>query len=128
MLYDVSIVTLISMLQQHWHCRALGRVNILYKKQYILKYRLAEMSKIMSFGVGNQTYQVIKVDDQSLSIFKWKSLEQILLVFCLTVTGLICISGQSMIIHYIHKYSKKERPYNKLILIDQVSPKVLHKT
>ena len=81
------------------------------------------MSKMMPFGVGNQTYQVIKVDDQSSSIFKLKTLELSLLVFCLTISGLVCISGQAMIINYIHQYAKKGRPFNKLILMDQVSAK-----
>ena len=78
---------------------------------------------MMSFGVGNETYQVIKVHDQSLSIFKWKALELNLLVFCMTILGLVCITGQGMIIRYIQKYAKKGRPFNKLILMDQVSAK-----
>ena len=75
---------------------------------------------MMSFGVGNETYQVIKVHDQSLSLFKWKALELNLLVLCLTILGLVCITGQGMIIHYIQNYAKKGRPFNKLILMDQV--------
>ena len=75
---------------------------------------------MMAYGVGNETYQVIKVDDQSLSVFKLTTLELILLVLCLTASGLISLGGKGFIIHYIHKYAKKGRPFNKLILVDQV--------
>ena len=74
----------------------------------------------MAFDIGNQTYQAIKVDGQFLSDSKWITLKLILLVSCLTVSGSICIRGKALIIHYIHKYAKKGRPFNKLILVDQV--------
>ena len=64
------------------------------------------------FGVGNETYQVIEVDDQSLSIFKWEALELNLLVFCLTISRKQANSAL--------KLSKKNRPFNKLNLMDQV--------
>ena len=73
------------------------------------------------FGIGNETYQIIKVADQSFSIFKWKDFELNLLLFFIIVFALIDISGgQAMIIHYIRRYAKKGRPFNKLNLVDQV--------
>ena len=72
------------------------------------------------FGIGNETYQIIKIADQSFSIFKWKDFELNLLLFFIIVFALIDISGQAMIIHYIRRYAKKGRPFNKLILVDQV--------
>ena len=73
-----------------------------------------------AFGVGNQTYEIIDIDDQSLSIFKWKDWELNLLLISLTISEMICISGQAMIIIYIQRYAKKDRPINTMIWVDQV--------
>ena len=51
-----------------------------------------------AFGVGNQTYEVININDQSLSIFKWKDWKLNLLFISLSV------SSQAMIIIYIKRY------------------------
>ena len=73
-----------------------------------------------TFGVGNQTYEVINIKDQSLSIFKWKDWELNLLLISLTISEMICMSGQATIIIYIHRFTKKDRPINTMIWVDQV--------
>ena len=71
-------------------------------------------------GVGNQTYYIDGMDDQSLSPFKWDNWDFILFAFILTIAGIISIGGQALIIHYIKHYARKGQPINRLILVDQV--------
>ena len=73
------------------------------------------------FGVEDEIFQIVFVEDQTAAIFKfewWK----IWLVFILyAICSIIVICGQAMIIIYIGKYAPKDRAINRMILVDQVS-------
>ena len=71
-------------------------------------------------GVGNQSYHLDKMEDQSLSTFKWNNWDLTFSAFILIIAGIISIGGQALIIHYIKDHTKKERPIDRLILVDQV--------
>ena len=71
-------------------------------------------------GVGNQSYHLDKMEDQSLSTFKWNNWDLTFSAFILIIAGIISIGGQALIIHYIKHYARKGQPINRLILVDQV--------
>ena len=70
-------------------------------------------------GSGNLDFQIIDIEDHSLSIFKLKGLQLGFLITLYVIFDLITIGGESIIVFYIQKYSSKEQSINKMILIDQ---------
>ena len=56
-------------------------------------------------------------DDSFTFLENW---QKWMFTFSSTICAVITVVGQGMIIHYIIKYASKERPINKLVLIDQV--------
>ena len=71
-------------------------------------------------GSGNLDFQIIDIEDHSLSIFKVKGLQLGFIITFYVIFELITIGGESMIVLYIQKYSSKEQSINKMILVDQV--------
>ena len=73
------------------------------------------------FGVEDEIFQIVVVEDQTAAVFKLE-LWKICLVFLLyAICSIIVICGQAMIIIYIGKYAPKDRAINRMILVDQVS-------
>ena len=63
----------------------------------------------------NQTTHTFMADDNATFLDKW---DKIFLFSSICIIATIV--GEVMIIYYIVKYAPKERPINKLVLIDQV--------
>ena len=74
------------------------------------------------YGIDNQTYQdiIANVESTEIAIFKWEWWKICLLLGFYTISATISICGQAMIIIYIARYAPKQRPINRMILIDQV--------
>ena len=68
----------------------------------------------------NQSFEIIHIEDHSLTFFRWEEWISKLLTFFLAICALVSIIGTTMIIFYIAKHAPKERPINRMILIDQV--------
>ena len=71
-------------------------------------------------SVDNLHFEMTDLEDQSLSIFSWQGWSLWVFKCFLAFCGLICIIGRFLIIHYIQKYAPKQRPINRMILVDQV--------
>ena len=72
---------------------------------------------------GNQEL-VIDIDelkDHSLVIFRLQWWELVLGISFYTICAVIGAGGSVLIIFYIIKYAPKDRPINKMILVDLVS-------
>ena len=68
----------------------------------------------------DEQYQIIETEDHNLSIYKLEKWQSNILVSFLCVCLVIDIVGKGMIIFYIGNYAPKERPINRMILVDQV--------
>ena len=68
----------------------------------------------------NQMYQIIDIENHSLSIFGMQGLQFGFLIIFYVIFSLMVITGEAMIVFYIKKYSPKERSINRMILVDQV--------
>ena len=79
-------------------------------------------------GSLNQTFFANEIIDHSFSLLKWKNWEISILVLFLTICTIVAIVGQTMVIHYIQKYAPKQRPINRIILVDQVKTKKFRPT
>ena len=68
----------------------------------------------------NQMFQIIDIENHSLSIFEMQGLQFGFLITFYVISSLMVITGEAMIVFYIKKYSPKEHSINKMILVDQV--------
>ena len=68
----------------------------------------------------NQMFQIIDIENHSLSIFGMQGLQFGFLFTFYVIFSLMVITGEAMIVFYIKKYSPKERSINRMILVDQV--------
>ena len=73
------------------------------------------------FGVEDETYQILDVEDQTAPIFKWEWWKTLVVFLLYAICSIIVICGQAMIIIYIRKYAPKDRAINRMIFVDQVS-------
>ena len=67
-----------------------------------------------------QFNQTLKSEEQILPLFTLKDLKSNLFTFLIGICIFLAIVGQGMIIYYIQKHAPKNRPINKMFLIDQV--------
>ena len=72
------------------------------------------------FGLDDQIFNIINVEDQTVAIFNWEWWKICLLLGLYLISASVALCGQVMIIIYIMKYAPKGRPINELILVDQV--------
>ena len=68
----------------------------------------------------NQMFQIIDIENHSLSIFGMQGLQFGFLFTFYVIFSLMVITGEAMIVFYIKIYSPKERSINRMILVDQV--------
>ena len=68
----------------------------------------------------NQMFQIIDIENHSLSIFEMQGLQFGFLITFYVIFSLMVITGEAMIVFYIKTYSPKERSINRMILVDQV--------
>ncbi len=68
----------------------------------------------------NQTNHTFKVDDHFMPLNIWQEWKSDLSILFSGIWAVVIGSGQGMIIHYIRRHAPKERPINRLFLIDQV--------
>ena len=64
--------------------------------------------------------QIIEIHDHSLSLLNWPGWQLSLYLLFLAICSVIAIGGRTMIIYYLLRHAPKERPINKMILVDQV--------
>ena len=72
------------------------------------------------FGLDDQIFNVINVEDQSVAIFNWEWWKICILLGLYLICVSVTLCGVVMIIIYIVKYAPKGRPINEMILVDQV--------
>ena len=71
-------------------------------------------------GVGDEKFEVNNITDHSVSVYKLKFWQLCTLISTYVMFALATYSGQLMIIWYITQYAPKNRPINRMILVDQV--------
>ena len=72
------------------------------------------------FGLDDQIFNIINVEDQTVAIFNWEWWKVCILLGLYLISASVALCGQVMIIIYIVKYAPKGRPINEMILVDQV--------
>ena len=72
------------------------------------------------FGLDDQIFNVINVEDQTVAIFNWEWWKICILLGLYLINASVALCGQVMIIIYIVNYAPKGRPINEMILVDQV--------
>ena len=75
---------------------------------------------MFEFGMKDQKFETINVDNHLVPIYRLQWWELYLLICYYVICAIIVISGQLMIIFFIKRYAPKERPINRMILVDQV--------
>ena len=73
-----------------------------------------------NLGLYDEEFQITQIVDHGISIFRWQEWKSNLFLVFLGSCIVIAIGGQGMIIFYIGRYATKERPINRMILVDQV--------
>ena len=68
----------------------------------------------------NNENQTMSDEEYSMSVFTWYGWKFNVLITSLVIFAMVSIVGQSMIIFYIGRHAPKERPINRMILVDQV--------
>ena len=76
---------------------------------------------MIEMEVDHHDYEFTNVEDHTLPYFKWEWWQLYLFIAYYIICAVIAIVGQTMIIFYIARYAPKNRPINKMILVDQVS-------
>ena len=77
------------------------------------------------FGLDDQIFNVIIVEDQTVAIFNWEWWKICILLGLYLIIASVALCGQVMIIIYIVKYAPKGRPINEMILVDQVKKNLI---
>ena len=65
--------------------------------------------------------QIDQLDNYSLPMFQWPEWKSKSVVLLSTISIVFSLCGKGMIVYYIKTYAPKDRPINKMFLIDQVS-------
>ena len=68
----------------------------------------------------NLMFQIISIENHSLSIFGMQGLHFGFLITFYVICSLMVITGETMIVFYIKKYSPKDQSINRMIFVDQV--------
>ena len=68
----------------------------------------------------NLMFQIINIENHSLSIFRMHGLHLVFLITFYVICSLMVITGETMIVFYIKKYSPKDQSINRMIFVDQV--------
>ena len=72
-----------------------------------------------TFGLGSEEFQISNIEDHAVPIFKLKYWQLDLLICYYLICAIIAIVGEALVIFYIMQHAPKERPLNRMILIDQ---------
>ena len=73
-----------------------------------------------TFGFGREEFQISNIEDHAVPIFKLQYWQLVLLICYYSICASIAIVGEALVIFYILQHAPKERPLNRMILIDQV--------
>ena len=73
-----------------------------------------------TFGLGSEEFQISNIEDHAVPIFKLKYWQLDLLICYYSICAIIAIVGEALVIFYIMQHAPKDRPLNRMILIDQV--------
>ena len=73
-----------------------------------------------TLGLESEEFQISDIKDHSLPIFKLQYWQLVLFICYYSVCAIITIVGEAMVIFYIVQHAPKNRPLNRMILIDWV--------
>ena len=71
-------------------------------------------------GVADEIFEITNFDDQTVFVYKLELWKLCLLIFFYVTFALVATCGGLMIVWYIKGYAPKNRPFNRMILVDQV--------
>ena len=74
-----------------------------------------------TIGLGSEELQIYNIEDHASTIFKLQYWQFVCLICYYSVCAIIAIFGEALIIFYIARHAPKNRPLNRMILIDQVN-------
>ena len=74
-----------------------------------------------TIGLGSEEFQIYNIEDHASPIFKLQYWQFVSLICYYSVCAIIAIFGEALIIFYIARHAPKNRPLNRMILIDQAS-------
>ena len=74
-----------------------------------------------TIGLGSEELQIYNIEDHASTIFKLQYWQFVCLICYYSVCAAIAIFGEALIIFYIARHAPKNRPLNRMILIDQVN-------
>ena len=73
-----------------------------------------------TFGFESEEFQISNIEDHAVPFFKLQYWQLVLLICYYSICASIAIVGEALVIFYILQHAPKERPLNRMILIDQV--------
>jgi hypothetical protein len=73
-----------------------------------------------TLGFGSEEFQISIIEDHAVPIFKLQCWQLVLLSCYYSICASIAIVGEALVIFYILQHAPKERPLNRMILLDQV--------
>ena len=73
-----------------------------------------------TIGLGSEEFQIYNIEDHAVPIFKLQYWQLVLFICYYSVCAIITIVGEAMVIFYIVQHAPKNRPLNRMILIDWV--------
>ena len=71
-------------------------------------------------GFADEIFKITNIQDETLFVYKLGLWKLCLLISFYVVFALVANCGRLMIVWYIKRYAPKNRPINRMILIDQV--------
>ena len=78
------------------------------------------MTKDHFEGLADEIFEITNFKDQTVLVYKLELWKLCLLIFFYAFFALVATCGGLMIVWYIKGYAPKNRPINRMILIDQV--------
>ena len=73
-----------------------------------------------TLGLESEEFQISDIKDHSVPIFKLQYWQLVLFICYYSVCAIITIVGEALVIFYIVQHAPKNRPLNRMILIDWV--------
>ena len=71
-------------------------------------------------GVADEIFEITNIQDEPLFVYELELWKLCLLISFYVIFALVANCGGLMIVWYIKGYAPKNRPINRMILIDQV--------
>ena len=72
------------------------------------------------YSVTDEKFEIANVTDHMVSVYRLPLLKLSVLISFFVIFSILGKIGQLMIIWYLKEYAPKNRPINRMILVDQV--------